>query len=104
MPHEMMVLIPMVLLWLLGFLAFYRRFLRNWRAPVKTVKAKVIDKHTLENFSRYSGNGKSVKYVVVFSAEGRKLSFYVSGFSYNGFRLNESGTLKYQGDRLIEFN
>ena len=33
----------------------------------------------------------------------KKKSFYVSQFSYNGYRVNERGTLKYKGDKLIEF-
>ena len=72
-------------------------------APIKTVQAVVIDKNKVETFSKYSGNGKSEKYVIVFSVEGKKKSFYVSQFSYNGYRVNEKGTLKYKGDKLIEF-
>ena len=76
---------------------------KNRYAPIKTVKAVVIDKNKVEAFSKYSGNGKSEKYVIVFSVEGKKKSFYVSQFSYNGYRINEKGTLKYKGDKLIEF-
>ena len=47
--------------------------------------------------------GKSEKHVIVFSVGGKKKSFYVSQFSYNGYRVNERGTLKYKGDKLIEF-
>ena len=76
---------------------------KNRYAPIKTVKAVVIDKNKVEAFSKYSGNGKSEKYVIVFSVEGKKKSFYVSQFSYNGYRVNEKGTLKYKGDKLIDF-
>ena len=76
---------------------------KNRYAPIKTVKAVVIDKNKVEAFSKYSGNGMSEKYVIVFSVEGKKKSFYVSQFSYNGYRVNERGTLKYKGDKLIEF-
>ena len=76
---------------------------KNRYAPVKTAKAIVIGKNKVETFSKYSGNGKSEKYVIVFSVEGKKKSFYVSQFSYNGYRINEKGTLKYKGDKLIEF-
>ena len=76
---------------------------KNRCAPIKTVKAVVIDKNKVETFSKYSGNGKSEKYVIVFSVGGKKKSFYVSQFSYNGYRINEKGTLKYKGDRLIDF-
>ena len=76
---------------------------KNRCAPIKTVKAVVIDKNKVENFSKYSGTGKSEKYVIVFSVNGKKKSFYVSQFSYNGYRINEKGTLKYKGDKLIDF-
>ena len=76
---------------------------KNRCAPIKTVKAVVIDKNKVENFSKYSGTGKSEKYVIVFSIGGKKKSFYVSQFSYNSYRVNEKGTLKYKGDKLIDF-
>lgn len=76
---------------------------KNRFAPVKTVPAVVLDKHKVETFSKYSGNGKGEKYVVVFSVAGKKKSFYVSQFSYNGYKVNEKGTLQYKGDRLIGF-
>ena len=79
------------------------KVVKNRYAPIKTVKAVVVDKNKVETFSKYSGTGKSEKYVIVFSVEGKKKSFYVSQFSYNGYRVNERGTLKYKGDKLIEF-
>lgn len=90
----------------LGVLALVRtlaKLVRNRYASIKTVKAEIIDKHKIEVFSKYSGNGKSEKYVIVFSVDGKKKSFYVSSFSFNGYRVKEKGTLKYKGDRLIEF-
>lgn len=76
---------------------------KNRYAPIKTVQAVVIDKNKVETFSKYSGTGKREKYVIVFSVGNKKKSFYVSQFSYNGYRINEKGTLKYKGDKLIEF-
>ena len=77
---------------------------KNRYAPIKTVEAIVVDKHIVKSFSKYSGNGKYEKYVIVFSVSGKKKAFYVSQFSYNGYKLNEKGTLKYKGDRIIEFS
>ena len=87
----------------LAMISFLIRTIKSRYAPIKTVKAVVIDKNKIETFSKYSGNGKAEKYVIVFSANGKKKSFYVSQFSYNGYRINEKGTLKYKGDKLIEF-
>ena len=36
-------------------------------------------------------------------ADGKRLPFYVSEFSYSGYRLKEKGTLTYRGDRLLKF-
>ena len=79
------------------------RLLSKRMGQVKTVKAEVIGKQTVESFSKYAASGKNVKYVVIFSAGGKKLSFYVSEFSYGGYRKGEKGTLTYRGDRLIDF-
>ena len=79
------------------------RLVKNRYASVKTVQAVVVDKNKVETFSKYSGSGKREKYVVVFSVDGKKKSFYVSQFSYNGYRINEKGTLQYKGDKLIGF-
>lgn len=86
-------------IWLLAAI----RFLMKRVAPVRTVAAIVADKHKTESFSKYAGNGKHIKYVVVFSAGGKKLSFYVSEFSYGGYRKGEKGTLTYKGNRIIDF-
>ena len=87
----------------LAMVSIIVRTIKNRYTPIKTVKAVVIDKNKVETFSKYSGNGKAEKYVIVFSVNGKKKSFYVSQFSYNGYRINEKGTLKYKGDKLIEF-
>lgn len=49
-------------------------------------------------------NGKHIRYVIVFEAEGKTLSFYVSEFSFGGYRKGERGKLTYQGGRLIDFS
>ena len=87
----------------LAMVSILVRMVKNRYAPIKTVKAVVIEKNKVETFSKYSGSGKSEKYVIVFSIGGKKKSFYVSQFSYNGYRINEKGTLKYKGGKLIEF-
>ena len=103
MPDNMVSWIFMGLI-LVVYLLVMIRFLRNRLAPVKKVKATVIDKNRVELFSKYSGSGKQYKYAVVFQSGGQKLSFYVSEFSYGGYRKGESGTLTYKGNRLIDFS
>ena len=90
-------------LWLLAMTRVLIKAIRTKHAPIKSAKAVVVDKHIVKTFSKYAGNGKHEKYVIVFSVDGKKKSFYVSQFSYGGYRINEKGTLKYKGDKLIEF-
>ena len=69
----------------------------------RTVRAVVVDKYIEESFSKYSGTGQRERYVIVFSAQGETLSFYVSEFSYGGYQLNEIGMLTYKGGQIIDF-
>lgn len=106
MPENIINIVIISLFMGLGVLAMagiIARTVKNKYAPIKTVKAVVIDKHKVETFSKYSGNGKHEKCVVVFSVDGKKLSFCVSDFSYGGYKVNEKGMLKYKGDKIIEF-
>lgn len=68
--------------------------------PVKTVKAEVLSKSECKVFTKY---GEKHRYSVVFSADGKRLSFYVSELSYHGYREKEVGYLTYKGNRLIDF-
>jgi len=88
----------------IAFVAYIVRFLRDKCSPVKTVKAIVVHKQTVETFSKYSGNGTHKKYSVTFQTENKKLSFFVSDFSYRGYKVNETGTLKYKGRKIIDFS
>ena len=90
-------------LWLWAMVRLLIKAIKTKYAPVKSVSAEVIDKQILETFSKYSGNGKHEKYIIVFSVNGKKKSFYVSQFSYDSYRIHEKGILKYKGDKLIEF-
>ena len=72
-------------------------------APTKTVSATVSHKQKTETFSKYSGSGKQERYVVIFSANGKKHSFYVSKFSYDGYRIGQKGKLTYKGKKLLSF-
>ena len=86
------------------FIVCVVRILLDRCAPVKTVKAVVVHKQTVETFSKYSGNGIHKRYSVTFQTEKKRLSFYVSSFSYCGYKENEAGTLKYKGRKIIDFS
>ena len=102
MPENILEILGVSLVMLLGFLPFIKMAVNRF-APVKTSKAVVVDKTVIQRFSKYAGDGKAREYVIVFSLEGKKKSFSVSQFSYNGYKINEKGTLTYQGNRIISF-
>ena len=79
-----------------------RKSIINKITPVKTVNATVVDKYIHDTASRY-GVFKSIRYVVIFDTKEEKLLFNVSEFSYNNYMINEKGTLKYKGAKIISF-
>ena len=90
-------------IWILVLVRILVKAIRNKFAPIRTVPAVVLGKQTVHSFSKYTGNGRHEKYAVIFSIEGKKKSFYVSKFSYDGYKVNGKGTLTYKGDRIIRF-
>lgn len=103
---DILYIIPILLTFLwIGYLLYRiaKRLLGNRSAPVRTVAAKVVDKSKTAPVSPHPGLRHEICYVV-FSVNGKRKGFRVSEFSYNGYRVGETGTLKYQGDRLIDFH
>ena len=91
--------LAVTVIWFIGILAW---FFRRQYGKTKTATATVVSKQVSESVSKYSGTVKS--YYVTFSVNGKHRSFKVSEFSYGGYRKGETGTLKYKGDRLIDFS
>lgn len=103
MPENFMLYIFLAFFLFIG-IAYAIRKGKNIFAPVKIVDATVVHKQKVEVFSKYAGNGKQIKYAVTFLANDKRLSFYVSSVSYDGYKVGESATLTYKGDRLIDFS
>lgn len=102
MENEIQILLVALVLAL--WIVLMWKFLKNRLAPVKTVKAVVVDKHTTQSFTKYRGDGVTQRYCVVFEAEGKRLAFYVSRLSYDAYQIHEKGTLKYKGNRILDFS
>lgn len=81
------------------------RIIKNSLAKVKQAQAVVIDKQCFQK--PISGKSSTAfpknTYIVTFLCGNKKKHFEVSEFSYNGYRVNEKGILKYKGTRLIDF-
>ncbi|MBQ8002393.1 MAG: DUF2500 family protein [Clostridia bacterium] len=84
------------LIWVL----YIVKLIRSRYSSVKTVKAKLVEKYQYKPVSRYNTGDM---YVIVFEAEGKKLSFKVSKFSYNSYKVKKNGTLKHKGEKIISF-
>ena len=93
----------MIAIFLLCWVLIIVKLIRNKFSPVKTVKAEVYDKYKPNVVSKYPENWKSKSCVVVFKIKDKKLSFNVSEFSYGNYKINEKGTLKYKGAKIISF-
>ena len=81
------------------------RIILNKYGNEKEVEAKVINKQYYQSrLARKAENFRDEdSYVVTFLAGDKKLSFYVSEYSYNGYTINQKGTLKFKGTMLIDF-
>ncbi|MBQ9757702.1 MAG: DUF2500 family protein [Clostridia bacterium] len=76
------------------------KIIKSRYAQVKRVKAEVVDKYKNQIVTKH---GITERYVVVFSAGGKRLAFDVSEFSFAGYRIKEKGTLEYKGNKIIDF-
>lgn len=82
------------------------RIILNKFGNEKEVEAKVLNKQYYQSrLARKTENFRDEdSYVVTFLAGDKKLSFYVSEYSYNGYKVNQKGTLRYKGTMLIDFS
>ena len=71
---------------------------------VENVEQSVIETLFEVFTNELAGTGKAKQCYVTFLIGNKHRSFRVSEFSYHGFRNGETGTLKYRGDRLIDFS
>lgn len=93
-----------IILFLICWVLIIRKIIVNKYAPVKTVKAKVVDKYKPNIICRYPKIFKNRRYIVVFETNNKKLSFDVYEISYDNYKINEKGTLKYKGSKIISFS
>lgn len=91
-----------VLLFVCCFL-IVKKIIGNRYATVKKVKAEVFDKYKSNTVSRIQGTFKREHYIVVFKTNDNKLSFNVSEFSYDSYKIKDKGILEYKGNRIISF-
>ena len=81
------------------------RLLYNYFSKEKREEAVVINKQSFDKTIYRKNQAPFVKksYVITFQCKNKKRHFDVSEFSYNNYRINQKGILKYKGNRLIDF-
>lgn len=87
---------------IIGILA---KILQNFFYKEKREEAVVVNKQSFDKTIYRKSQSPFVKksYVITFQCKNKKRHFDVSELSYNNYRINQKGTLKYKGSRLIDF-
>ena len=98
------LLLPALLIsvWLLVIVRVIVRAIKNRYAPVKTVKAVVIDKHTIETFSKYSGTGKRESQSEAFSKAPFTYSFTPVPMSEAGGYFVDSPSVEFSVNKTCD--
>jgi len=91
---------------LLGIIIAIAFLIRKCFLREKTEKAVVVDKQSYDRqiFSKNQALSVETEYIVSFQNRNKIYHFKVSEFSYNNYKINQKGTLKYKGKHLIDFN
>ena len=92
-----------VIIILLFWFCLLKKLMWNIIAPIKSVKAEIVDKYKYNIVSKHPGIFNSERYIVVFKTKDKKLLFVVSEFSYGNYKIKEKGILKYKGEKIISF-
>ncbi len=82
------------------------RLINSLYSKEKTVKATLIDKQFFEKriVSKSQAPHSKKEYVLTFLCDNKKKYFNVSELSYKNYKVNQRGTLKYKGHKIIDFN
>ncbi len=94
-----------VILELVIIIGIVAKILHNYFSKEKREEAVVINKQSFDKTIYRKSHAPFVKksYVITFQCRNKKRNFDVSELSYNNYILNQKGTLKYKGSRLIDF-
>lgn len=81
------------------------KILHNCFSKGKREEAVVVNKQCFDKTIYRKNQAPFVKksYVITFQCRNKKRHFDVSELSYNNYRINQKGILKYKGSRLIDF-
>ena len=94
-----------VILELVIIVGIITKLLHNYFSKEKREEAVVVNKQSFDKTIYRKSQAPFVKksYVITFQCKNKKRHFDVSELSYNNYRINQKGTLKYKGSHLIDF-
>ena len=71
----------------------------------KSIKAIVVDKQSYDKqiYRKSQASFTRKEYVITFLCGNKKKYFSVSELSYRNYKVNQKGTLKYKGNRIVDF-
>lgn len=78
----------------------YRYFSKEKQEAAIVVKKQSYDKQI---YRKKEASFVKKEYFVTFQCGNKKRHFEVSEFSYDNYKVNQKGVLRYQGSRLIDF-
>jgi hypothetical protein len=93
-----------------GIISALRQGIKNSNSPILTVEAKVVAKRTSVSHSTnnttdgFASSSSSTWYYATFEVEsGDRMEFLVSGKEFGMLAEGDSGKLKFQGTRYLEY-
>ena len=77
----------------------------NMYSKEKSIHAVVVDKQSYDKqiYRKSQAPFTRKEYVITFLCGDKKKYFNVSALSYGNYRINQKGSLRYKGSRLIDF-
>lgn len=90
---------------LLGIVIVLSVVIHTFFLKEKVETAVVINKQSYDRQVYRKGQAPFLKreYIITFLCRDKKRNFEVSELSYESYKMNQKGTLRYKGSKLIDF-
>ena len=83
-----------------------KKLIDNRFSKEREVAATVVNKQSFDRqiFRKSQASFTKKEYIITFQCGNNKRHFAVSELSYKNYKVNQSGVLRYKGNRLIDFD
>ncbi len=81
------------------------KIIADYFSKEKCIKATVLDKQNYDKriYRKNQAPLTQKEYVITFLCGNKKKYFNVSELSFDNYKVNQKGTLKYKGNRIVDF-